>query len=361
MKDSFDMGSLIEEFRDEARDQVDRLDAGLLEIERTGGLEPESRSTLLRTLHTLKGNAGMMGLSEVRDYVHVLENALKSEIGAWPAGRIERLFEGAATLRSAVELAGRDGYEEAAGRLAGARHRLEEVESGGVESSDGAQSADAGDVGRDGATDVLRVPFPKLDALLAEVGELLGEADALLASVDGAGQERDLQDLAGAIRRRGDRLRDAAMALRLVPLGRVLSRFPALVRRLAREQEKEARVVLEGEATEVDKSTADALAEPLLHLVRNAVDHGVEPPEVRQREGKPRHGTITIRAAHRGDRVLIDVMDDGAGLPLDRILARARDQGLIEATAEPDARETAALIFRPGFTTRSEVSTVSGR
>jgi two-component system, chemotaxis family, sensor kinase CheA len=120
-------------------------------------------------------------------------------------------------------------------------------------------------------------------------------------------------------------------------------------------------VVLEGEDTELDKSTVDVLAEPLLHLVRNAVDHGIATPEERERLGKPPVGTITLRARQRGDTVEIEVEDDGAGLDLERILARARASGLVGADERPDHAEITDLIFRPGFSTRSEADEVSGR
>lgn len=366
MAESFDMGSLIEEFRDEARDQMDRLDAGLLELERTGGLEPESRSALLRTLHTLKGNAGMLGLSEIRDYVHVLENVLKSGVEDPSATRVEQLFEGAAALRSAVEVAGGEDQEQASRRLAGAAHRLESAASTDSPAQTSAAREESAPSGGDPALDVLRVPFVKLDALLNEVGELLGEADALLQMLEergraGDGVGSDVRQRAEAIRVRGDRLRDAAMSLRLVPIGRILGRFPGLVRRVAREQDKEATLVLTGESTEVDKSTADALAEPLLHLVRNAVDHGIEAPAARERAGKPRHGTISIRASQQGDQVRLEISDDGAGLALNAVRKRARDLGIVGEDQELSDAEAAQLIFRPGFSTRTEVSTVSGR
>lgn len=359
MAESFDLSSLIDEFRDEARDQVDRLDAGLLGLEREGTLQPGTRSSLLRTLHTLKGNAGMLGLGTIRDYVHAVENAVKADPAAWSEGTLERLFEGAAALRRAVDAAGRPPQDEAFRALGASRRRLEQLETA---------SATAGDTGEPEpaeatreATEVLRVPFDKLDSLLNEVGELLGETDALSAAMKAeGGHHRETRERAEALHRRADRLRETALSLRLVPMARVLGRFPGLVRRVAREQGKEARLVLEGEDTEVDKSTADALAEPLLHLVRNAVDHGIEPPDVRERVGRPRHGTVTIRASQPGDRVRLVLEDDGAGLALDAIRARARELGIPEEETATD-EDAAALVFRPGFSTRTEVSTVSGR
>ena len=374
MSESFNLDSLLDEFRDEARDQVDRLDAALLRLEREEHLDDEPRSAILRTLHTLKGNAGMLGLSAIRDFVHVVENVLK--VGEhWSSAVVERLFDGAAALRAAVEEVGGDGQEAAFRELTGARHRLEEAEDGAVpEAAEARRSNEqdsAGPAQVEGG-DRLRVPFTKLDALLNDVGELLGEADALERAVrarDGArsgGRRRsadavDLREPAEQIRRRAHALRESVMSLRLVPISRVLGRFHALVRRLARDQGKEARLVVEGEATEVDKTTADALAEPLLHLVRNAIDHGIRPPDEREAAGKPRHGTIRVVAAQEGDRVRIVVEDDGVGLDLEAILTRAAEAGLAEEDEDVSEEEVVDVIFRPGFSTRSDVSTVSGQ
>jgi two-component system, chemotaxis family, sensor kinase CheA len=356
--ESFDLGSLMEEFRDEARDQVDRLDAGLIQLERDGALDEEAERSLLRGLHTLKGNAGMLGLSAIRDFVHVVETALKAGPAAWSEGTLERLFEGTALLRRGVEAAGSSEEEEALRTLTALRRRLESPEQG----EEGAEDVGPGSL-EDGSPapgeDRLRVPFAKLDELLNQVGELLGEADSLILAVEGA-PRAVAREQAEAIRRRSDRLRETAMSLRLVPLSRMLSRFHGLVRRLAREQGKEARLVVVGESTEVDKSTADALAEPMLHLIRNAIDHGIEEPDVREAAGKPRHGTVRITAEQEGDRVRIVVEDDGGGLDLSAIRSRAAARGVADARALSD-EEAAALIFRAGLSTRADVSTVSGR
>lgn len=359
MAESFDLGALVEEFRDEARDQLDGLDAGLLQIEREGALDADSRSALLRTLHTLKGNAGMLGLSAIRDFVHVLENVLKSGPEEWPDALVERLFEGVAALRASVDAAGRERESEAFSQLASARHRIEDLNVAG-DSPESAGASEAAVEEAPTARDLVRVPFAKLDALMAEVGDLLGEAAGMVAEVQGTENDR-VHDLADRIRRRADALRESVMSLRLVPLNRVVGRFHALVRRLARQQGKEARLVVEGEGTEVDKSTADALAEPLLHLVRNAIDHGIRPPDEREAAGKPRHGTIRIHASQQGDRVRIDVEDDGVGLDLEAIRERAISTGMVEPDESLTERQLVQLIFRPGFSTRKDVSTVSGR
>jgi two-component system, chemotaxis family, sensor kinase CheA len=360
LAESFEIESLLAEFRDEARDQVDRLDAGLLQFERGGELDAEARNDLLRDLHTLKGNAGMLGLAPIRDFVHVLETVLKALDRTGASSSMDRLFEGASALRGAVEAAGSEGESAAFRELASVRHRLEELDL---------EAAQVGGAGRETGEavvappvdDRIRVPFSALDTLLSEVGELMGEADALMEAVTGASRSEAV-DRASAVKRRTDRLRETAMTLRLIPLGRVFTRFHGLVRRLAREQGKEARLVVVGESTEVDKSTADALAEPLLHLIRNAIDHGIEAPERRESEGKPAYGTVRLTAKQEGDRVRIEVEDDGAGMDVAAIRSRARAAGLIQEDGESlSEAELLDLVFQPGLSTRAEVSAVSGR
>lgn len=360
MAESFDLGALVGEFRDEAREQLDRVDAALLEIEREGTLDADTRSTLLRTLHTLKGNAGMLGLSQVRDFVHSLENILKPESAEWAEPLVERLFEGVEALRASIEAAGGDRQAEAFRELRAVRHRLEELGTPAARPPDSSDEEGGEALEAPTSGDVIRVPFVKLDAVMAEVGDLLGDAAALKVEARRSENEH-IRDLANRIRRRADALSESVMSLRLVPLSRVVGRFHALVRRLARQQGKEARLVVEGEGTEVDKSTADALAEPLLHLVRNAIDHGVRPPAEREAAGRPGHGTVRIRASQSGDRVRIEVEDDGSGLDVEAIRERAREQGLLQTDDTIEERDLIQLIFQPGFSTRRDVSTVSGR
>ena len=214
----------------------------------------------------------------------------------------------------------------------------------------------------------LRIPFARLDPLLSQVDDLARAVEGLRAwmaenaqALQAAGLRRgaaerleDLDASASAVRR-------GATSLRLVAVERVFSRFPPLAAELARERGKRVRVELQGEGTELDKATSDALLDPLLHLVRNAVDHGVEPPDERRAAGKPETATIRLSAAQEGDRVRIEVEDDGRGLDRAAIGRRARELGLVTEGEALDEEEVDDLLFRPGFSTRTEADEVSGR
>jgi two-component system, chemotaxis family, sensor kinase CheA len=212
------------------------------------------------------------------------------------------------------------------------------------------------------------VPFVKLDSLLARVGELVslharleGFAHRNRESLHRAGLFRELAERLEDLEALGDSLQDTTMDLRLVPLRTILGRFPALVREIAREQEKQARLVVEGDEIELDKTAVDALGEPLLHLVRNAVDHGLETPAVRGSSGKDPVGTVSIRARREGDHIVVVVADDGAGLDRAAVLRRAREGGLVEGTGTLSDPQIHELLFTPGFSTRDQATTLSGR
>jgi two-component system, chemotaxis family, sensor kinase CheA len=352
---------------------------------------------LLRALHTLKGNSGMLGYTALRDYVHAVEGVLKPPPEQWTQPLLDSLFEGAAALRRAVELLGTAEEPAALARLASLRipepgpgpappsppprarpepkspAAADPVPRDAAAPSAPPEDADdtepAADAPRlDVATELLRVPFGKLDALANLVAELLGAHAALddllatdRAALESVGLRRPLQTRVEQLERVAASLRRTTTDLRLVPIGRVLRRFPSLVRDLAREQGKRIRVAIEGEDTEMDKSTVDILAEPLLHLVRNAVDHGIQPPDVRVAAGKEPEGTITLRARSSGDTVRIEVEDDGIGLDRARILERARKSGMVGDEERLTDDEIADLIFQPGFSTRQQADTVSGR
>ncbi|WP_374471169.1 chemotaxis protein CheA [Phenylobacterium sp.] len=219
------------------------------------------------------------------------------------------------------------------------------------------------------AVRTMRVESGRIDALAAAVDELVVAKNALAhltgraAAAADPGLGRALAAAQADLDRRIGRLHDSVTRLRLTPLAPLFRRFPALVRQTADGLGKQARLVLSGEDVEVDKSVADGLFEPLLHLVRNALDHGVEPPERRRAAGKPAAATLRIAARPMGDEVVIEVSDDGRGIDLQRVRRVAAERGVMDEAALAALSDDAAaeLIFAPGFSTAQAVTDLSGR
>lgn len=216
----------------------------------------------------------------------------------------------------------------------------------------------------------LKVDQAKIDRLMNLIGELVVEKNALPYLAQRAEAQYGVRELSreikgkhSVINRIADEMQDAIMQVRMMAVSTVFQRFPRLVRDTSRKLGKEVQLVLEGEQTEADKNIVEALADPLIHIVRNSLDHGLETPEVRQAAGKPASGTIIIRAAQQADRVVIEVIDDGKGIDPAIIKRKAYEKGLIdESTMERmDNHAAINLIFAAGFSTAAVVTDLSGR
>lgn len=210
------------------------------------------------------------------------------------------------------------------------------------------------------AESTLRVPAAKLDSLVNIVGELV-TMQARLSGYALESGDAEITFIAGEVERLTETLRESAMSMRMLPIGETFARFKRLVRDLSSDLGKRVDLVIEGAATELDKSVIEVLVDPLVHLIRNAIDHGIETPERRAAAGKPPVGRLLLAASHEGAFVSIRVADDGAGLDHAAIRARAIERGLIAPDAVLTEQQTAALILKPGFSTASAVSEISGR
>jgi two-component system, chemotaxis family, sensor kinase CheA len=206
----------------------------------------------------------------------------------------------------------------------------------------------------------VRVPSDKLDKLVDLVGELV-TVQAHLSQFSATRMDQQLATIAEEVERLTVELRDTALNVRMLPIGTTFSKFKRLVRDLSAELGKEIEMVTEGAETELDKTVIERLSDPLVHLIRNSIDHGIEDPQIRVAKGKPALGTVLLKAVHSGDSVLVTIEDDGAGLNREAILNKAVERGLLHAGAEPTDKELFALIFAPGFSTASKVTGVSGR
>ncbi|MDX1590101.1 MAG: chemotaxis protein CheA, partial [Oleiphilaceae bacterium] len=213
-----------------------------------------------------------------------------------------------------------------------------------------------------GENSSIRVSVDKVDQLINLVGELVITQSMLMQTgktLDPSRHEDHLNTL-NTLERHTRDLQDGVMSIRLLPVSFLFNRFPRVVRDLARSLNKEIDLQLMGEQTELDKTIIERLNDPLMHLVRNAVDHGIESPEVREAAGKSRQGQVILTAAHEGGNILIEISDDGGGLSREGILKKARSNGLSLADNMSDA-DVWQLIFAPGFSTAEKVSDVSGR
>jgi len=206
----------------------------------------------------------------------------------------------------------------------------------------------------------VRVDISKLDTLMNMVGELLINKTRL----EGLKLEHDTySDIIGQLDRVTMELHHVVMQIRMVPIGGIFNRFPRMIRDLSKELDKEIDLIIEGAETELDRSIIDELADPLVHLLRNAVDHGIEKKDVRKKKDKPVEGKILLKAYQKGSEILIEVEDDGKGLDGDKLAEKAIEKGITtrEDVENMDEREKLNFIFAPGFSTTDEVSDVSGR
>ncbi|MEN5274825.1 chemotaxis protein CheA [Stenotrophomonas lactitubi] len=212
------------------------------------------------------------------------------------------------------------------------------------------------------AEHTVRVDTKRLDAIVNLIGELVLSRNRL-KTLRARLRDEELDRAVSTLDIATARLQSAVMRTRMQPVGKVFSRFPKVARDVARSLKKEVDLELIGAETELDRNLVEALADPLVHLVRNAIDHGVETPELREAQGKPRMGHVRLSAQQEGDYVSIEVQDDGAGIDPEKLRAKAREKGLIdpEAAARLSSEECLHLVFLPGFSTKQQVTDISGR
>jgi len=362
----------VGDFVMEAREHLEVIDRGLIKLEAEHG-PMDLIHDLFRRFHTLKGLAGFLELPPVRDLAHAVEELLsavrESAVDLSPA-LTELLFEATDQLRrdvDAVEAGLRARSRATLGDrtdLIGRLSRLPSCEAveAAEHSADPEESPATGDEAPTKRIAATRVDPAKLDHLAELAGELL----VAQSQVAHAPEIRERPDgvLAGKMLRFSrltQEIQASAMSLRMVPVEQLFDRTARLVRDLARRCGKKVRLQTVGGETAVDRAVVELLADPMLHLVRNALDHGIEEPDVRCAAGKPEEGLLTLEASHHAGQVLIEIRDDGRGLDRDQIRKKAEERGLIEPIQDLSPSEIDDLIFQPGFTTTPGVTDLSGR
>ena len=378
---------LLAIYLEDARQHLEALDHCLLTLEREG-VDADAIAQALGPLHTLKGNSGMIGFSGIKGYVHRLEDVFAriNDGTVAPAPELfDALFAGATALRDAIEQAGqgqgetRDLALETAvlDRILDQRGPQVPRETRNVPARQAPEPAEAPAPAEGRAvaaahpgarSNMVRVDFAQLDHLLNLVGELIIHRTKLqqlgkeMAEKLGGGEDgRELQAAVHQVATVSAALQETVMDVRMLPIRHVFERFPRLVRDLARQTGKDIELILEGENTRLDKAIIDEIGEPLVHLIQNSVDHGIEPPEERVAKGKTPTGTILLSAAQESNHVVITIMDDGSGIDAERVKAKAVSRGLLKGDEALSERDVVQLIFAQGFSTREAVTEVSGR
>ncbi len=364
-----DFQAIVETFLGEASEGLSTMEETLVELEASPS-DPEALQRVFRVAHTIKGNSASLGFACVADFTHVLEDVLgrlRSRAAPVTPPLVTLLLEAVDVLRRIIPAAtaGEDAMDPAALALL---ERLRRTRLTGESGSEPAAAAvperreSAGrrrdDLERD---KTLRVATELLDRMTNLTGEIAIAHGRLRQAL--AGKERSTAALAAheEAERLFGVLQELVMQARLVPLGPVFRRHVRTVRDMASSHGKLARLVIEGEDVEVDTTVVEHVRDPLTHLIRNAIGHGLESPAARAGAGKDATGTVTLRARREGGSLVLEVVDDGAGLDREKVLARARDTGLLREGTQLGDAEVLRLIFEPGFTTSETVSDLSGR
>ena len=395
-----DMEEILESFVVEGQEIFEQLDQDLLALED----DPENEELLnriFRGVHTVKGTAGFIGFEPMMDLTHSFEevlNKLRSGEIAYHPAMIDVMLEAFDWMQVLLDQVIDRNLEEV--DMDSTLERLESILNGGFADGESSESKEAkgeeassgspesrstsspedGDERsgsrpassglRTGSDSTIRVDVDRLDRLMNLVGELVLGRNRLTEiserSAQSASQaeiDHSLTDLSAQIDRITTELQATVMETRMVEIDRVFRRFPRVVRDLSREFDKEIELVTRGEDTELDKSIVEEIGDPLVHLVRNAVDHGIEDPDEREASDKPRQGTIRLEARHEGNHITVEIADDGSGMDPGAILDTAVERGILgeDEADELSTSEVYQLIFEPGFSTTEEVSSVSGR
>jgi two-component system chemotaxis sensor kinase CheA len=367
---------MVDGFIVESLEFLESAERAALEMEAAPG-NADAIDTLFRCFHTMKGTAGFLGLPQIVALAHRAESLLSliREVGREAdAGEIELVFRSVDTLRALVAAISAPGEEVACDELAAAldeQVNRARVNTSTVRSSAApaatpppvpAQQLVGSAAEFAGASDWTRVRTDRLDNLIEGLGELLVAQSILTQdpAIVGA-RHSELALKAEAVGKIVRDLQQLAISMRTVSLSRLFRKTARMVRELSRGRGAPITLELDGESTVIDRNMVDLLADPVVHMIRNAVDHGIETPDERRAAGKAPEGLLRLRASNAGSEVVLELSDDGRGLDRSRIRDRAVERGLIEAEAELSDADLLRLIFMPGFSTAREVTNLSGR
>jgi two-component system chemotaxis sensor kinase CheA len=377
-----EMREIVESFIVETRELLEKLDQDLVELER----RPEDVDLLnriFRHVHTIKGTSSFIGFEQMSELTHKFEDVLNKLRRGELKLRTEMMdtillaYDLMKTLLSKLEkgdlspidlseviskLEKISRGESSKGEVEKKSERSVIVEQRKVEQPSSQQKLNV--------EQTIRIDVSRLDDLMNLVGELvLGRnrlsqvVSQIVEKYESENTARELLDAVTQIDFVTTELQTAVMRTRMVPIAKVFNKFPRVVRDLSRETKKEVDLFIYGEETEIDKSVVETIHDPLVHIIRNAIDHGIEPPDERERIGKPRRGKVLLKAEHEGNFIVITVEDDGRGIDPEKVKRKAIEKRLIteQEAASISDKDALNFIFLPGFSTASKVSNISGR
>jgi len=404
-----EMDGVVNEFLVESNENLDQLDRDLVALEQDP-TEKELLSNIFRTIHTIKGTCGFLGYTKLESLAHVGENLLSKlrdgelTLNAENTSALLSMVDAVRQILSCIESQRNEGDVDYSA-LVEALSRLTRGETASApakpetapavakpqtpaapsepakeetpvavdrRSGNSTQEAERSEKGLPDrrkaspkmADASIRVDVELLDKLMNLVGELVLARNQI---VQHAGKEENKDSGYTATTQHLNllttELQEGVMKTRMQPIGNIWSKFPRVVRDLSVGCGKKVRIEMEGKETELDKTIIEAIKDPLTHIVRNSVDHGIEDPQTRAANGKPEEGLLFLRAFHEGGQVIIEIKDDGGGIDSEKIKAKALEKGVItpEQSSRMSDRELVNLIFAPGFSTAAKVTNVSGR
>lgn len=416
----------LQEYLAETRELVERAQADVMRLE-TADRKDELLASIFRAFHTIKGSANYAGVANLMHWAHSLEellDRLRAGVLLPTAEHVEVILQGLDVIGRMVDEVAREvvpapgpvdlamrirqlagetrplpsdattpsaandacppadatldaepskaaataGLAAATGPLSTPLARAPEKENPelrGPGSDSGSSAGKARAAARnEGAEKLIRVDAARLDAVMNQVGELVLLRNRLTSALGSLSVENEIMiRIAREMDLRVSDLQNSVMSLRMQPCRRLFQQIPRLVRDVSQQLRKDVRLEIVGEDVEIDKTVVDALSGPIVHIVRNSLDHGIEPQEVRQKMNKSQEAVLRIAAVHLGDRVRIEVSDDGQGIDRRLVTRKAVEKGVISAdtAANLSDQEALELIFRPGFSTKEQASELSGR
>ncbi|MFY9740468.1 MAG: chemotaxis protein CheA [Candidatus Sulfotelmatobacter sp.] len=367
----FDRGAVLASFLVESEEGLDVMEQSLLQME-SNPADPELLNTIFRVAHSIKGNATSLELTELAGFAHVVEDLLDifREQHAQPTAELISLLLKAVDELRAMLSAAQTGAVELTSQQQHLRKEIArevETRSKRVVRANGTREEAGFGVKLDSMASAshrtLRADVDKLDHMLNLTGEIViaqGRLRQMIEKLPGD-QGRAILEMHREAERLYMDLQSEVMSIRMVPVGPLFRQFVRSVRDLAKSHGKMARLEVTGGDVEVDTTVLEQLKDPLVHLIRNAVDHGLENPGVRESKGKNPCGVIKLSAAHSGGNIVVTLQDDGAGFDRARILEKARRQGLISSKEEIRDQDIYNLVFQAGFSTTESVTDLSGR